>query len=155
MRLKHAYYITCDEVIRDADGKITELRCHHDPTSRGGWTPDGKKRNRETLHWVSAPHAVQGEVRLYEHLFTAPDPLNVPDGKAFTDTINPDSLAIIKNVLFEQGLADVKPETRYQFLRHGRLLRRSRIKTWLPGIQQNRYSKRLLGESAATLKSAL
>ncbi len=118
VRLKHAYYITCDEVIRDDDGKITELRCHHDPASRGGWTPDGRKV-QGTLHWVSAPHAVSGEVRLYEHLFTAQDPLNVPDGRAFTEYINPDSLTSIKNVLFEQGLADVKPETRYQFLRHG------------------------------------
>ncbi|MBN1880454.1 glutamine--tRNA ligase/YqeY domain fusion protein [bacterium] len=118
IRLKHAYYIVCDDVIRDKSGEIVELRCHHDPESRGGWTKDGRKV-QGTLHWVSASHAVRGEVRLYDHLFLTDDPLNVPEGTNFTDSINPNSISTIRTALFEQSLENVNPEARYQFIRHG------------------------------------
>jgi glutaminyl-tRNA synthetase len=116
VRLKHAYYITCDEVIKDPDsGKIVELRCTYDPESRGGGTPDGR-RVKGTLHWVSAPHAVDGEVRLYDHLFTREDP---DEGGDFRSSLNPESLQVITGCKLEPGLKNVKPGDRFQFLRHG------------------------------------
>ncbi len=118
VRLKHAYYITCNKVIRDHNGNITEIHCTHDPKSRGGWTPDNR-RVKGTLHWVSAGHAVKAEVRLYEHLFTKENPLDVPDGKSFFEFINENSVTVLKNALVEPELKNPKPETRYQFIRHG------------------------------------
>jgi glutaminyl-tRNA synthetase len=116
VRLKHAYYITCDEVVNDPNtGGIVELHCTYDPESRGGGTPDGR-RVKGTLHWVSAPHAIDGEVRLYDHLFTKENPDEDPDFKA---SLNPDSLEVIAGCKLEPGLKSVKPEDRFQFLRHG------------------------------------
>ena len=119
VRLKHAYYITCNEVVRDPKtNEITELQCTFDPNSKGGWTQDGRKV-KGTLHWVSAEHAVSAEVRLYENLFLYEYPDDVTEGKNFLDNLNPDSLSILKNCLVEPGLVDAKPELRYQFLRNG------------------------------------
>jgi glutaminyl-tRNA synthetase len=118
VRLKHAYYLTCEEVIKNEHGKVVELRCRIDPDSRGGWTADGR-RVQGTLHWVSVPHAVDGEVRLYDHLFTMEDPMDVPEGKTFTDLINPHSIRVLTHVKLEPGLAGAVPGTRYQFMRHG------------------------------------
>ncbi len=115
VRLKHAYYITCDEVVKDESGEIVELRCTYDPESRGGGTPDGR-RVKGTLHWVSAPHAVDGEVRLYDHLFTKENPAEEAD---FKSSLNPDSLETIGGCKMEPGLKEVKAGDRFQFLRHG------------------------------------
>jgi glutaminyl-tRNA synthetase len=117
MRLKHAYYIKCEEVIKDADGNILELRCTYDPASRGGWTEDGRKV-KGTAHWVSARHCVDAEVRMYEHLFSTPNPDKAPEGMDFTANINPDSLKVV-TCLAEPSLKDVQPMQRYQFLRVG------------------------------------
>ncbi|MEG1610904.1 MAG: glutamine--tRNA ligase/YqeY domain fusion protein [Bilophila sp.] len=94
VRLRYAYYITCQDVIKDDAGTIVELRCVYDPESRGGSTPDERKV-KGTIHWVSAQHAVPAEVRLYEHLFTSPTPGATPEGVEFTDLLNPDSLKVI------------------------------------------------------------
>ena len=94
VRLRYAYYVTCKDVIKDADGNIVELRCTYDPESKGGATPDGRKI-KGTIHWVSVPHAVSAEVRLYEHLFTSPTPGNTPEGVEFTDLLNPDSMRVV------------------------------------------------------------
>ena len=117
IRLKHAYYITCNEVIKDPKtGEITELFCSYDPDSRGGWTEDGRKV-RGTSHWVSAGHAVDIEVRQYDNLFLEPVP---GEGKeSFLDDINPDSLSILKNIKAEPSLASAEPGDRFQFLRQG------------------------------------
>ena len=88
VRLRYAYYVTCKDVVKDTDGNIVELRCTYDPESKGGATPDGRKI-KGTIHWVSVPHAVSAEVRLYEHLFTSPTPGNTPEGVEFTDLLNP------------------------------------------------------------------
>jgi glutaminyl-tRNA synthetase len=117
MRLKHAYYITCNEVIKDENGQITELRCTYDPLSKGGWTEDGRKV-KGTAHWVSVPHAVQAEVRMYDQLFTIPNPDRKKKGETFTDNINPDSLKVV-TAYAEPSLADVQALNRYQFLRIG------------------------------------
>lgn len=118
VRLKHAYYITCTEVIKDTNGEITELRCTYDPDSRGGWTDDGRKV-KGTLHWVSVAEAVQAEVRLYEHLFLKENPDAVEEGQDFKVNINPDSLKILNNCMVEPSLKEAQPGTYIQFLRQG------------------------------------
>ncbi|HHJ53695.1 MAG TPA: glutamine--tRNA ligase/YqeY domain fusion protein [Caldithrix abyssi] len=118
VRLKHAYYITCQEVIKNDQGEVVELRCTYDPKSRGGWTDDGRKV-KGTLHWVSAAHAMPVEVRLYEHLFTKENPEEVEEGQDFTANINPDSLKVLNGCLIEPGMKEAKPGVPYQFLRQG------------------------------------
>jgi glutaminyl-tRNA synthetase len=116
VRLKHAFYVTCTDVIKDETGAIVELRCSYDPETRGGWSKDGRKV-KGTLHWVSAAHAVPVEVRLYESLFLKPDPTDGPDND-FRKNINPDSLRTVQ-ALAEPVLKDAAPGYRCQFLRHG------------------------------------
>ncbi len=118
VRLKHAYYITCEKVLKDENGNIKELRCTYDPASKGGWTSDGRKV-RGTLHWVSAHHCLEAEVRLYEHLFTKENPDDVEEGGEFTDNINPNSLVVLKGCKVEPSLKNAKPGEKFQFLRKG------------------------------------
>lgn len=119
VRLKHAYYLTCNRAVKDErTGEITELHCTYDPESRGGGTPDGR-RVKGTLHWVSAEQAVTAEVRLYDHLFSQANPNAVPDGQDFRSALNPNSLVTLRHCRVEPGLAQASPGSRYQFLRHG------------------------------------
>jgi glutaminyl-tRNA synthetase len=118
VRLKHAYLVTCTEVVRNGDGEITELRCTYDPQSRGGEAPD-RRRVKGTLHWVSVPHAVKAQVRLYENLFTLRDMSAMEEGKTFRDYLNPDSLKVLENCFVEPGLAQAGPLETFQFLRQG------------------------------------
>jgi glutaminyl-tRNA synthetase len=118
VRLKHAYYVTCREAIKDAGGNVIELRCAYDPASRGGQTPDGRPV-KGTLHWVSAPHAIDAEVRLYDYLFSKPDPDDVPPGKDYRANLNLESLVVLGGSKVEPGMAEVAPGGRYQFLRQG------------------------------------
>lgn len=116
VRLKSAYYITCEEVVKDPQtGEILELRCVYDPESRGGGTPDGR-RVRGTLHWVSATHAVPAEVRLYEPLFLSEEPEKSSD---FVQDLNPDSRTTLTTCLVEPSLKEAAEGERFQFLRHG------------------------------------
>ncbi len=119
VRLKHAYYITCREAVKDpATGEITELRCVYDPASRGGGTPDNRKV-KGTLHWVSAPHAVEAEVRLYARLFTQAFPEENPEGRDFTQNLNPESLKTLTGCKVEPSLITTQPGDRFQFMRQG------------------------------------
>ncbi len=118
VRLKHAYFITCKDVIKDDKGEVIELICTYDPESRGGQSPDGRKV-RGTLHWVSVKHAASAEVRWYNHLFTRENPMDVEEGKQFFDYVNPDSLEVLNNCMVEPSLLDAKPGEYYQFLRKG------------------------------------
>jgi glutaminyl-tRNA synthetase len=119
VRLKHAYYITCVDVVKDEQsGEVVELHCTYDPASRGGWTPDERKV-RGTLHWVSAAHALEAEIRLYDRLFTKPDPDDVEEGSDFRANLNPNSLEVLTGCQVEPSLAGVEPGSRYQFLRKG------------------------------------
>jgi glutaminyl-tRNA synthetase len=119
VRLKHGYYITCTEVVKDEKtGEIIEVHCTYDPATRGGWSDDGRKV-KGTLHWVSAEHALPVEVRLYDHLFINPDPEEVEEGKDFLSNINPNSLKLLTACLAEPSLLVAKPGDRFQFLRHG------------------------------------
>lgn len=117
VRLRYAYFITCQEVIKDADGKIVELRCTHDPESRGGNSPDGRKV-KGTLHWVNARTALDAEIRLYDRLFNAEVPDDVPEYGHFTDKLNPESLQLVHAKL-EPSLSEAKTEVSYQFERTG------------------------------------
>ena len=118
VRLRYAYFITCTNVIKDADGNITELLCTYDSAKRGGDSPDGRKV-KATLHWVSADHALDAEVRLYDHLFTKENPDDTPEGTDFTANLNPDSLEILSDCKVEPTLKDTKPLDRFQFERLG------------------------------------
>jgi len=115
VRLRYAYFLTCTDVIKDADGEITELRCTYDPETKGGNAPDGRKV-KATLHWVSAAHAVGAEVRHYEHLFTRPDPGAEGDMR---DDLNPESLTVMANCQMEPALAECVPGETVQFERQG------------------------------------
>ena len=118
VRLRYAYFITCEEVVKDAEGHVVELRCRYDPATRGGDAPDGRKV-KGTLHWVSQRHAVRAEVRLYETLFEVEDPMDVPEGGHFLDHLNPDSLRRLEDCALEPALAAAEVGSRWQFERQG------------------------------------
>ncbi len=119
VRLRYAYFVTCTGVEKDPEtGEVTTLRCTYDPATRGGDAPDGRKV-RGTLHWVSAKHAIEIEVRLYDRLFAVPDPEDVPEGSDFTANLNPNSLRIIPNAYAEPSIAGAMPGDRFQFERLG------------------------------------
>jgi glutaminyl-tRNA synthetase len=118
VRLKHAFIIKCEDVVKDEKtGKILELHCSYDPATRSGSVPDGRKV-KGTLNWLSVPHAIPAEIRLYDHLFTSPYPSEVPEGQDFTANLNPNSLEIVKGFV-EPSLKDSQIGMRCQFLRHG------------------------------------
>jgi glutaminyl-tRNA synthetase len=118
VRLRYAYFITCTEAVKDAQGNIIELRCTYDPATRGGDAPDGR-RVKATLHWVSAPHAIDAEVRLYDHLFTAEQPASIPKDKDWRELLNPESLTVLKGCKAEPFLCGAQPGALYQFERKG------------------------------------
>lgn len=119
VRLKHAYYITCQHVEKNPDtGEIQTIHCSYDPETRGGWSKDGRKV-KGTLHWVSASHAAQSEIRLYEHLFDKENPNDLKEGETFKDHLNPNSIKILNNCYVEPSLIEASPGSRYQFLRQG------------------------------------
>ncbi len=118
VRLKHAYIIKCEEVVKDASGKITEIRCTYDPETKSGEaTVDRKVKG--TLHWASATRAVKAEVRIYDHLFVKENPDEVEEGETFLDNINPESLSVLKDCLVEPAMGEVSEGERFQFFRHG------------------------------------
>jgi glutaminyl-tRNA synthetase len=118
VRLRYGYFITCTGVIKDEQGNVVELRCTYDPATRGGNAPDGRKV-KSTIHWVSARHAVDAEVRLYETLFRTENPNDVPEGQDFTANLNPSSLEVLKGCKLEPALASAPPGSRYQLERLG------------------------------------
>lgn len=118
VRLRAACYITCTDVIKDEEGEIVELRCTFDPESRGGSTPDGRKV-RGTIHWVSAAHAVEAEVRLYDRLFNAENPMAAAEGGDISKTVNPNSLEVRRSCFLESTVRGAEPGSRFQFERLG------------------------------------
>jgi glutaminyl-tRNA synthetase len=118
VRLRYGYFITCTEVIKGDGGEIIELRCTYDPATRGGDSPDGRKV-QGTIHWVSATHALDCEVRLYDRLFTIPDPDAVGDGDDFTSVLNPQSLVVVTGAKIEPSVGEDPAGSRYQFERTG------------------------------------
>ena len=119
VRLRYAYFVTCVGVLKDEQsGEVVEVHCTYDPATRGGDSPDGRKV-KSTLHWVSAEHALEAEVRLYGHLFNKEDPMDVEDGTDFMTYLNPNSLEILTSCRVEPILAGAPPGSRYQFERLG------------------------------------
>jgi glutaminyl-tRNA synthetase len=118
VRLRYAYFITCTEAVKNAAGEVMELRCTYDPATRGGDAPDGRKV-KGTIHWVAAERSLPCEARLYDRLFTQPDPDDVPDDEEFTDRLNPTSLVTLRDARIEESVAQDPPGTRYQFERQG------------------------------------
>jgi glutaminyl-tRNA synthetase len=118
VRLRYGYLITCNSVVKDENGNIVELRCAYDPATRGGNTPDGRKV-KSTIHWVSAAHAVDSEVRLYDSLFSKENPNEVEEGQDFTANLNPGSLEVLSDCKVEPSLRGAVAGARYQFERLG------------------------------------
>jgi glutaminyl-tRNA synthetase len=118
VRLRYAYLVTCREVVKDARGEVVELRCTYDPATKGGDAPDGRKV-KGTIHWVSAARAVRCEVRLYDRLFSVPNPDDVSEGEDFTRSLNPASLVVARDAWIEPSVAADPPGSRYQFERLG------------------------------------
>jgi glutaminyl-tRNA synthetase len=119
VRLRYAYFLTCVDVVKDEQtGEVIELHCTIDPETRGGSSPDGRKV-RGTLHWVSAEHAIEADVRLYDRLFVRKFPMDLDEGEDFIDNLNPDSLQVLKDCRVEPSLAGAAPGSRYQFERQG------------------------------------
>ena len=118
VRLRYAYIIKCVDVVKDENGDVVELHCTYDPETRSGGSAETRKV-KATLHWVSAEHAIRAEVRLYDSLFTKPDPDNVEGGQSYTDFLNPNSLAILPSCQLEPSLAGAEVGSRYQFERIG------------------------------------
>ena len=118
VRLRYGYLITAKSVVKNAQGEVVEVHCTYDPATRGGNTPDGRKV-KSTIHWVSAEHAVDTEVRIYDKLFTKENPTELEEGQNFTDNLNPNSLEVITNAKLEPSLANAAPGSRYQFERLG------------------------------------
>ena len=119
VRLRYAYFIKCEAVVKDAGGNVVELRCTYDPATRGGESPPDGRKVKTTLHWVSARDAVDAEVRLYDTLFTVRDPGSVPEGADWKSALNPASLEVLKGAKLEPTLKDAAPESRWQFERLG------------------------------------
>jgi glutaminyl-tRNA synthetase len=118
VRLRYGYFVTCTDVIKDASGAVTELHCTYDPTTKGGDAPDGRKV-QGTIHWVSAAHALDCELRLYDKLFTVPDPDDVEEGKDFLSVVNPESLVVVHGAKVEPSVGEDPAGSRYQFERTG------------------------------------
>jgi glutaminyl-tRNA synthetase len=118
VRFRYAYFIKCVEAVKDAAGNVVELRCTYDPATKGGDAPDGRKV-KGTIHWVSAQHAIDAEVRLYDHLFSKPDPDDVPEGQTYLANLNPKSLEVLTGCKLEPRLQIVFVGDRFQFERLG------------------------------------
>jgi glutaminyl-tRNA synthetase len=119
VRLRYGYFITCKSVVKDDKGQVIEVHCTYDPATRGGNAPPDGRKVKSTIHWVSAAHAVDAEVRIYENLFTKENPADVPEGQDFTVNLNPNSLEVITHAKLEPSLANAVPGSRYQFERLG------------------------------------
>ncbi len=118
VRLRYGYFITAKSVVKNSAGEVVEVHCSYDPATHGGNAPDGRKV-KSTIHWVSAAHAINAEVRVYDNLFSNPDPNDVPDGQDFTANLNPNSLEVVSRAKLEPSLKNAKPGDRYQFERLG------------------------------------
>jgi glutaminyl-tRNA synthetase len=119
VRLRYGYFITCTSVVKDAQGNVVEVHCTYDPETRGGNSPPDGRKVKSTIHWVSAEHAIDAEVRVYDTLFTKENPNDVEEGHEFTDNLNPQSMQVLTGCKLEPSLATAAPGTRYQFERLG------------------------------------
>jgi glutaminyl-tRNA synthetase len=119
VRLRYGYFVTCKSVVKNEKGEAVEVHCTYDPATRGGNSPPDGRKVKATIHWVSAAHAIDAEVRLYETLFAKEDPNQTEQGQDFTANLNPHSLEVISNAKLEPSLANATVGSRYQFERLG------------------------------------
>ena len=119
VRLRYGYFVTCTSVVKNEKGEVIEVHCTYDPATRGGNNPPDGRKVKSTIHWVSAAHAIDAEVRIYENLFTKEDPNQTEEGQDFTANLNPNSLEVLKDCKLEPSLADAAIGSRYQFERLG------------------------------------
>ncbi len=145
VRLRNAYFVTAQSVVKDAAGNVVEVHCTYDPASRGGNSPDGRKV-KSTMHWVSAAHAIAAEIRLYDKLFSKPDPYDLAEGQDVLDNLNPNSLEIVTDAKLEPSLASAKLGDRFQFERVGYFCVDPRLDRGEDGLQPHAAAQRLLGE---------
>ena len=136
MRLRGGYFITCKSVVKNDKGEVTEVHCTYDPETRSGNAPDNRKV-KATIHWVSAQHAIDAEVRLYENLFTKENPGDVPEGQDFTANLNPNSLEIINDAKLEPSLACGASGRSLSVRAAGIFLRRSGFEAGGAGVQSH------------------
>jgi len=119
VRLRYGYFVTCTGVVKNEKGEVVEIHCTYDPATKGGNAPPDGRKVKSTIHWVSAPHAVDAEVRLYDNLFTRENPSDTKEGEDFTANLNPNSLEILRGAKLEPSLTGAPVESRYQFERLG------------------------------------
>jgi glutaminyl-tRNA synthetase len=119
VRLRYGYFITCKSVVKNDKGEVVEVHCTYDPETRGGNSPPDGRKVKSTIHWVSAAHAVNAEIRIYENLFSKEDPNQTAEGEDFTANLNPNSLDVLTDAKLEPSLANAAPGSRYQFERLG------------------------------------
>jgi glutaminyl-tRNA synthetase len=119
VRLRYGYFVTCKSVVKNEKGEVVEVHCTYDPATRGGNNPPDGRKVKSTIHWVSAAHAVDAEVRIYENLFSKEDPDQTEEGQDFTANLNPHSLEVLTDAKLEPSLASPLPGSRYQFERLG------------------------------------
>jgi len=119
VRLRYGYFVTCQSMVKDANGQVTEIHCTYDPATRGGNAPPDGRKVKSTIHWVSAEHAIDAEVRLYDTLFTREDPNQVDEGQEFTANLNPQSLEVVSGAKLEPSLRGAVAGASYQFERLG------------------------------------
>lgn len=118
VRFKHAYYLTCTDVVKSPSGEIEEIHCTYDPATRGGWSDDGRKV-KGTIHWVSVKTALEARVNEYDHLFTRENPDDLKEGEDYRDLLNPESLKVIDKCYIEPFVENAEPGNRFQFDRMG------------------------------------
>ena len=145
VRLRYGYFITAKSVVKNDKGEVVEVHCTYDPATRGGNAPDGRKV-KSTIHWVSAAHAIDAEVRIYDKLFTKEDPNQVEEGQEFTANLNPNSLEVIAQAKLEPSLANAPVEGRYQFERLGYFCVDPDSKPGQSRVQPHRGAERYLGQ---------
>ena len=144
VRLRNAYFVTAQSVVKDAAGNVVEVHCTYDPASRGGNSPDGRKV-KSTMHWVSAAHAITAEIRLYDNLFAKPDPCDFRGRRRF-DNLNPNSLEVLTGAKLEPSLANAKLGDRFQFERVGYFCLDPDSTAGQSGLQPHPRAQRLLGQ---------
>ncbi len=152
VRLRNAYFVTAQSVVKDADGNIVEVHCTYDPASRGGNSPDGRKV-KSTIHWVSTAHAISAEIRLYDKLFSKADPYDFAEGQDVLDNLNPNSLEILPGAKLEPSLANAKLEDRFQFERVGYFCLDPDSTPGQSGLQPHPPAQRLLGQDREEIRS--
>ena len=147
VRLRYGYFVTCTSVVKNDKGEVVEVHCTYDPATRGGNNPPDGRKVKSTIHWVSAAHAVDAEVRIYENLFSEEDPNQSAEGEDFTANLNPNSLEVLTDAKLEPSLAKPRHRRPLPVRAPGILLRRSRLHPRQAGIQPHRSPERHLGQN--------